>query len=91
MISLNELVTGMSDPTAKQELTLLSKMMNGRVDDDPETEEETEENAAADHLRKSGIDPETAENLARGLRALQAVMSRPHGSLGPDLSKQRPA
>ncbi len=78
MISLNELVTNISDPTAKQELGLLTKMLHGRDESgEGAAEDELEEAAAAKRLREADIDPESAENMARALRALQAVMT--HG------------
>ena len=85
-ITLNELVTNISDPTAKQEINLLTKMMMGR-DSAEVTEEEADQmaaEAAADRLRALGIDPESADNMARGLRALQAVMHRGPGKPTPD-------
>ena len=77
-ITLNELVTNISDPTAKQEINLLTKMLMGR-DSAEVTEEEADQMAAeqaADRLRALGIDPESADNMARGLRALQSVMTQ---------------
>jgi hypothetical protein len=74
-IILNELVTNIADPTAKQEIGLLSKMLTGRTDSVMASEDdEVAETEAADRLRGLNIDPESADNLARGLRALQAVM-----------------
>jgi hypothetical protein len=75
-IILNELVTNIADPTAKQEIGLLAKMLNGRQESGEGTtdDEALEAAAAADRLRGLNIDPDSADNLARGLRALQAVM-----------------
>jgi len=84
-ITLNELVTNISDPTAKQEIHLLTKMLMGR-DSIEVTEEEADQmaaEAAADRLRALGIDPESADNMARGLRALQSVMHRGPGKPDP--------
>lgn len=76
-IILNELVTNVADPTAKQEIGLLSKMLIGRADSLGGADgDELEEAAAADRLRGLNIDPDSADNMARGLRALQAIMQR---------------
>jgi len=84
LITLNELVTNISDPTAKQEISLLSKMLTGRLESgEGETDEAMEEEAAKARLASLGIDPAAADNMARGLRALQAVMLN-RGTRSPD-------
>jgi hypothetical protein len=75
LITLNELVTNIADPTAKQEIGLLSKMLLGRTESSAsELIEADEEDAAEERLRALGINPDAADSMARGLRALQAVM-----------------
>lgn len=79
LITLNELVTNVTDPTAKQEISLLSKMLSGREDSGGAGEDDQmEEDAAKARLAGLGIDPASADNMARGLRALQAVMRGAH-------------
>jgi hypothetical protein len=75
LITLNELVTNITDPTAKQEISLLSKMLLGREESGGGEDDEIEEDAAKARLAAIGIDPTSADNMARGLRALQAVMT----------------
>lgn len=86
LITLNELITNVSDPTAKQEISLLSKMLTGRLESgEGEAEEALEVDAAKARLATQGIDPASADNMARGLRALQAVMLN-RGTRSPDPS-----
>lgn len=73
ILSMNEIVAGVPDPTIKTEITLLSKMLRARVEDPAEDEREVEAVKARSRLRETGIDPDSAEALIRGLRALQAM------------------
>lgn len=74
---LRELETGIVEPNAYKELSLLNKLLDGQVFGEglgEEAERKKEIVSATEVLRRRGISAESAPGI---LRALEAIISRP--------------
>lgn len=76
ILTYAEVLQNLPDPTLKQEIALLNKMTGGGFEDDPDNDKAKALDAAASRVRSAGIEPESAADLVRGLRALQAIAAQ---------------
>lgn len=73
-LMLREISTDLADPTTYRELSLLNKLVAGGEVSEEETNV-LEEEAQRARLSDAGLDPDSASDMVRALRALETVLS----------------